>query len=510
MIEQRYIYKFAAVPQVAQSNAMKLNESNSSYSTSFGNVLGKALGEAGRQTDKKLNSQETRVKKFKEAARDINNVIENTVTRSSNRVKNKDRRSETNKMDKAAETAIEKAAQELGVAASDLIKLLDLAGITLSDIEEGLAGSVEGGHLLLSNIIKEAADALIGYSGASKAADQGQTEAAEGVNEASAFKGKNEWISIDVDNLQIDARFTDDSAKFAEELKLRIQEALQRIRQTEKTQTEEAAGLLKDTAVDSELSDNILTAGVQKDGGIETIPNHQEGKNELNSEKLVDSFSEKGDSSYTDDQQEGGWAESFMDEAHTEYIGSEGSDSVKTPGHEAFNSGNMINFAQRLENKITETVKQNKAESMPRNEIISQVVEKAKVVLTGEKSEMAMDLKPDSLGKLSLKIVTEHGIVTAKFIAESQQVKQILEANMQLLKDSLEKQGMSVQNFSVSVGQQSSRGSDGDNASDEGRRTSLKRMRLTAESTGDYVDMQAVSNALNLYNWGESKINITA
>lgn len=91
-------------------------------------------------------------------------------------------------------------------------------------------------------------------------------------------------------------------------------------------------------------------------------------------------------------------------------------------------------------------------------EILHQVIEKAKVILTGDKSEMVMDLKPESLGKLSLKVVTEHGIVQAKFVAENQQVKQVLEANMQILKDSLEKQGLSVQGFSVSVGQQGNEG----------------------------------------------------
>jgi flagellar hook-length control protein FliK len=513
MIAQRYIHKFAAFPQLTPSNAMKLHDSNNSYSTSFGNVLGKALGGASRQLDKKLIGQEVRMKTFKEVARANNNVIKNEVTRSSNWVKNKDRHSVMDEKDKIAEAAIENAAQDLGLAASDLIKLLDLAGITSSDIAErlsGLTGLDEGEHLILSNVIREAVDALTRHSSASQPADHGKTGSGESVSGFSAIKDKSGWISIDVDNLQIDARFSDDSKKFAAELKLKIQEALRRMEQNTKTQAGEATGLLNDNAGDPEPSDNILTAIMQKDDGVETMPNPQEGENELNNEKLFDGFSEEGDSSYSGDQQESGWIESFMDEAHAISRGSEGNDSVETPGHEAFNTSNIVNFEQHLESKSAEIVNQHKDASIPKNEIINQVVEKAKVVLTGEKSEMVMDLKPDSLGKLSLKIVTEHGIVTAKFIAESQQVKQILEANMQVLKDSLEKQGMSVQGFSVSVGQQSSRGSDGDNASEECRRTSIKRMRLTAESAGDFVDMQAVSNALSLCNWGESKINITA
>lgn len=99
--------------------------------------------------------------------------------------------------------------------------------------------------------------------------------------------------------------------------------------------------------------------------------------------------------------------------------------------------------------------------SMPQpvrtTEVINQVVEQAKVVIGQDKSEMIIHLKPDHLGKLELKVVTEQGIVAAKFIAESNQVKEIIETNMQLLKDSLEKQGLSIDNVSVQVGQEKQR-----------------------------------------------------
>lgn len=100
-------------------------------------------------------------------------------------------------------------------------------------------------------------------------------------------------------------------------------------------------------------------------------------------------------------------------------------------------------------------------------EILSQIIEKAQIIMMPDKSEMVMELKPDSLGKLSLKLVTENGIVMAKFVAENQQVKEVLETNMQLLKDSLQKQGLDVQGFSVSVRQDSNR--SGWNNQREGR-----------------------------------------
>ena len=144
-------------------------------------------------------------------------------------------------------------------------------------------------------------------------------------------------------------------------------------------------------------------------------------------------------------------------------------------------------------------------------EIIGQVITQAKVILTPHKSEMIIDLKPDSLGKISLSVVTENGIVMAKFTADSQQVKQVLEANMQLLKDSLEKQGMTVQGFSVSVRQDLDRSAE--------RWTQSKNNRLhansgisfrTAGTDENLVDMLKASGRSDPHQWGYSTINLTA
>ena len=147
---------------------------------------------------------------------------------------------------------------------------------------------------------------------------------------------------------------------------------------------------------------------------------------------------------------------------------------------------------------------------VPDSEILHQVIEKAKVVITADKSEMVMNLQPDSLGKLSLKVVTEHGMVMAKFVAESQQVKQVLESNMQLLKDSLEKQGLNVQGFSVSVRQESQ-----NNRSDYNRPGENRRMGSTVQTSGSnriYVDAADFERLqrINPYRQEGNTINLTA
>ena len=79
---------------------------------------------------------------------------------------------------------------------------------------------------------------------------------------------------------------------------------------------------------------------------------------------------------------------------------------------------------------------------------------------------------------------------------------------MQLLKDSLEKQGLSVQGFSVSVGQQSNGNSrksqlkkDG---TSEGRIEGVNAGVTVARVVSDKVDR------VNPYNISENRINLTA
>ncbi|SHJ02703.1 flagellar hook-length control protein FliK [Thermoclostridium caenicola] len=84
--------------------------------------------------------------------------------------------------------------------------------------------------------------------------------------------------------------------------------------------------------------------------------------------------------------------------------------------------------------------------------IINQVAMKVRLMAGENRQELEMQLKPESLGKLTLKIIHERGEILAKITAENEQVKSILESNMQLLKDALEKNGYSVQSLDVSVG----------------------------------------------------------
>lgn len=182
----------------------------------------------------------------------------------------------------------------------------------------------------------------------------------------------------------------------------------------------------------------------------------------------------------------------------------------KVQGTDQLQFDNTLNNQQIKTNGASELSKVQNEVAVSKKEIISQIVEKAKAVLTDEKSEMVIDLKPDHLGKLSLKVITERGAVVAKFIAESEQVKAAIESNMDNLKESLTKQGFSIQDFSVSVGHESRKNLyEGYSSSQNNSRTG-KGEKITSAATVGVSAMEDNQQKLNPYMVNNSSIDLTA
>lgn len=94
---------------------------------------------------------------------------------------------------------------------------------------------------------------------------------------------------------------------------------------------------------------------------------------------------------------------------------------------------------------------QSTAASVDPEDLIEQIVKKVEMVNKLANSEMKIQLKPEYLGKMMIKIAVDEGVVTARFITESQQVKHLLEANLNSLKQSLEANGLKVERTEVNV-----------------------------------------------------------
>ena len=88
--------------------------------------------------------------------------------------------------------------------------------------------------------------------------------------------------------------------------------------------------------------------------------------------------------------------------------------------------------------------------------VFDQIVTAVKVQVTAQKSDVILQLNPEHLGKVAFKMTSEQGHLTGHFVAETEAVKEIIEANLAQLRTQLTNQGLQVKEIKVSVGEGSS------------------------------------------------------
>jgi flagellar hook-length control protein FliK len=88
----------------------------------------------------------------------------------------------------------------------------------------------------------------------------------------------------------------------------------------------------------------------------------------------------------------------------------------------------------------------------PDESVMNQITEKLQTAIRSGLTEIRLQLRPESLGEVKLQIRVEGDVVFARIHVESQQVKQIVETNLQSLKESRMQQHLSCGSLEVSVG----------------------------------------------------------
>lgn len=87
-----------------------------------------------------------------------------------------------------------------------------------------------------------------------------------------------------------------------------------------------------------------------------------------------------------------------------------------------------------------------------RDSILEQICDRIKVINRENLTELHLNLKPDELGEVAIKLVMDKGNMTARIAVENSHVKALIESNIPQIRDNLKNQNINVSNFSVSVG----------------------------------------------------------
>lgn len=84
-------------------------------------------------------------------------------------------------------------------------------------------------------------------------------------------------------------------------------------------------------------------------------------------------------------------------------------------------------------------------------EIANQIIQEIKVTVLKDQTSMELQLNPENLGKVNLSLQSKDGVLTAQFVVNNDRVKEAIESQMIVLKDSLEQQGLKVETIEVTV-----------------------------------------------------------
>lgn len=151
----------------------------------------------------------------------------------------------------------------------------------------------------------------------------------------------------------------------------------------------------------------------------------------------------------------------------------------------------MMAFTQTVDLPIPESIQPEFFVETPKapvsqQNVMEQIVNHMRFEVRGDMAEIRIQLKPEHLGEVSMRIAAQNGIVTAQFVAESQRVKEIIEAGFNQLRDALAEQGINIAEIEVSVSSEDS----GQNFEYDGQISSARIRQLLAE--GEETPEEAV------------------
>lgn len=108
-------------------------------------------------------------------------------------------------------------------------------------------------------------------------------------------------------------------------------------------------------------------------------------------------------------------------------------------------------IAQTALNKTAETMQTEAPKELNKADVMSQINNQLDKLQDNTTTKVTIVLKPENLGKIELELVSSKDGLTAKMTTDSQQVKELLDKNINSLKDTLGSQGVNVNNVSVKV-----------------------------------------------------------
>ncbi len=90
------------------------------------------------------------------------------------------------------------------------------------------------------------------------------------------------------------------------------------------------------------------------------------------------------------------------------------------------------------------------------NDILNQIGSKFEQLKDGSSTKITMTLRPNDLGRVTIELLSNANGISTNIIAQNSQVKELLDKNIDILKQQLAQQGINVQNIQIKTVEQNS------------------------------------------------------
>lgn len=201
------------------------------------------------------------------------------------------------------------------------------------------------------------------------------------------------------------------------------------------------------------------TVDVDDENGVtESIVNEKA----VSDKETVDNVSKNDDAAYennttvkrtvADENSQTGSGQSSM-ESQERHAG----DKTKTGHVSQLKEGNVTsggvvnNLFQTIKETVSTAIAGEPQQTSFATRILNQVLDGIKVMTSENMSSMEMQLNPESLGKLSIQVISKNGVVTAQIAAQSEAVKEAVESQIAVLRQNMEEHGLKIEDVEVTV-----------------------------------------------------------
>ncbi len=167
-----------------------------------------------------------------------------------------------------------------------------------------------------------------------------------------------------------------------------------------------------------------------------------------------------------------------------------------------------MNIAAEKSVKNTESVKQaNSAFNLP--EPLPKIADRMLFMIRNGEQKSRLQITPPNLGKLDIDITVKNGHIQANLSTENVMVKELLEANLNQLKQQLNNHGLTVDKFEVMVGLENGDKNNGNAwAEERNSRGSGSRGGRGIKTAGSEEILSAVSSTISKTGYGNSQIDV--